>query len=67
MDELLTTIEVAALLGLKPGTLENWRAVGKGPPFRRLGAAIRYAMADVRAWVEGQPLETTARPRVHRG
>jgi len=51
MDQLLTTTEVAEILGISPGTLRNWR-IGKKP--RRLpyvilndGRSIRYELADV--------------------
>ncbi|MEW9570541.1 helix-turn-helix transcriptional regulator [Rhodanobacter sp. Si-c] len=45
---LVTDIEAAAILGIQPRTLRNWRALKKGPVFRRIGArAIRYHIADL--------------------
>jgi excisionase family DNA binding protein len=53
--ELLTPEEVADLLKVHPGTLENWRVRGEGPPFVKLGnkrrSAVRYRRADVENWI----------------
>ena len=50
---LLSTAEAAQLIGLDPKTLENWRALGKGVKFIRIGErAIRYRPQDVRAFIE---------------
>lgn len=38
----LTTEEAAIRLGISRKTMENWRALGKGPEYRKLGRAIRY-------------------------
>ncbi len=50
-DDLLTSTETAALLGIKRGTLELWRQKGQGPKFAKLGTAsqahIRYRRSDV--------------------
>lgn len=44
MTDLLTTDEVAALLGVSPRTLESWRVQGppKGPEFIRIEGSVRY-------------------------
>jgi excisionase family DNA binding protein len=53
--ELLTPEEVADLLKVHPGTLENWRVKGEGPPFVKLGSkrrsAVRYRRKDVEDWI----------------
>ncbi len=46
--------ETAYYLDLKPPTLKKWRALGKGPPFRKLGGRIRYSPADVKQWAAQQ-------------
>ena len=51
--KLLSTIEAAALLNLKPQTLELWRTRGRNKdlPFRKIGPkTVRYAQADVIAF-----------------
>lgn len=47
---LLTTEEVAAILGVTPGYVKQLRYTNKGPAFIRLGRSIRYAPGDVTAY-----------------
>ena len=62
--KLLSNVEAAAMLGLKPTTLEIWRTRGKGPKFIKLGrskqAPIRYSEAVVIAWIEGGTCSSTS-------
>ncbi len=44
LDDLLTTNELAALLKIKPATLIDWRLDRRGPPFVRVGRAVRYPL-----------------------
>jgi predicted DNA-binding transcriptional regulator AlpA len=48
---LLTTEEVADILGLKPGTVENWRYKDQGPAAVRIGRAVRYRGEVIREWI----------------
>lgn len=51
-NELLTNDQAAALVGLKPQTLQNWRMTGKyNLPYIRVGRLIRYRRADVMNWL----------------
>jgi excisionase family DNA binding protein len=51
---LLNTRQVADLLGLSPETvLRRWRA-GELPGYRLASNVLRFAEADVRAWLEAQ-------------
>jgi predicted DNA-binding transcriptional regulator AlpA len=53
-DSILTTEEVAAMLRLKPATLEKARSTGMGnyPPFIRLGGRrVGYQLSAVHAWI----------------
>lgn len=59
MDKLLTTIEVATLLGVAPETVRFWRHNGTGPPARKVGRFVRYRVADVEAWIDGRRLVGT--------
>ncbi len=45
--EPLTETDAEARLGLKVPTLRAWRHRGIGPPFVRLGRAIRYLPSDI--------------------
>lgn len=38
-------------------TLQNWRNLGKGPPFQKLpGGRVRYALADVVAFEDANTM-----------
>ena len=43
----LTETEAAEYLGLKAGTLRNWRKDSVGPAYSRLGRAVRYSPEDL--------------------
>ncbi|WP_398494338.1 helix-turn-helix transcriptional regulator [Variovorax sp.] len=60
--EFLTTQEAAEILRLSPRTLEKHRVLGGGPRFRKFGARVLYAAADVRAWADGRAYEMTSDP-----
>ncbi len=49
--ELLREHEVANILNLKVTTLRRWRWAGYGPRFIKLGAAVRYDLADLDTFV----------------
>jgi excisionase family DNA binding protein len=49
---LLTPQQVSEYLGVPPGTLANWRYLGRGPAFVHLGRHVRYREVDVDEWVE---------------
>jgi predicted DNA-binding transcriptional regulator AlpA len=69
MAEMLSTAEVAAMIGVSPDTVEKWRADGEGPPWFRFGRTIggrsrkrsrslpRYRREDVEAWIESKRVE----------
>ena len=46
----MTTKQAADFLGLSPRTLDRYRGNGKGPPFYRFGACVRYLLAEVKRW-----------------
>jgi len=50
---LLTTEEVASMTGLSRETLAQWRSQRRGIPYLKIGRAVRYALADVQAYLEG--------------
>lgn len=56
---LITTKEAAVCLGVQPTTLEIWRSTGRcGPPFIRIGRAVRYKLADLDAWVAARTVDS---------
>ncbi|MBP6892893.1 MAG: helix-turn-helix domain-containing protein [Pseudacidovorax sp.] len=60
--EFLTTEEAAALLRLSPRTLEKQRVLGGGPRFRKFGARVVYARADLRAYADRNTFAMTSDP-----
>lgn len=48
---MLTTKEAAQHIRCAPITLAKLRCSGGGPPFLKLGRSVRYALADVDAWL----------------
>jgi len=64
LTELLDNEQTAAMLGIKPNTLEIWRLKGKGPPFVKLGATkqspVRYERAEVARWLREQSFTSTS-------
>jgi hypothetical protein len=59
---LVRESEAARLLGLKVATLRRWRWVGKGPPFRKIGAAVRYHLDDLSAFIQASLRGSTSDP-----
>jgi hypothetical protein len=41
----------AERIGLRPKTLDNWRCMGIGPPYYKLGARVLYDDAETDAWL----------------
>lgn len=48
---LLTPGEVATRLHVAEQTLAQWRWKGVGPPFLKVGRAVRYAPQDLERWI----------------
>jgi predicted DNA-binding transcriptional regulator AlpA len=70
MSEMLTTDAAAQVLGVAPATLDAWRCYRRsGPPFVRLGRAVRYRRADLEQYIHGrtvraEPIERDDAPSV---
>lgn len=54
--DLMKPGEVATELLMSEKTLANRRSRGEGPPFMRLGRAIRYSRKAVTAWLADQAI-----------
>jgi predicted DNA-binding transcriptional regulator AlpA len=54
-DKLVTSRTVAGSLGcVSHRTLERWRQRGYGPPWVKIGRAVRYRWSDVEEWLASQ-------------
>jgi predicted DNA-binding transcriptional regulator AlpA len=51
LQPVVTETEAARILGLSVKTLRRWRWAGKGPRFLKIGAAVRYDLADLEAYI----------------
>ena len=58
---LFDETEVALRLAISVKTLRNWRWLGFGPPFVKVGRAVRYAAADLEAWIAQRTAMSTAK------
>jgi Helix-turn-helix domain len=59
--ELVDETEAAAILSAAVRTLRNWRALGKGPRYRKIGARmVRYHRADLAEFQKVMAGETEA-------
>ncbi len=63
-DELLTALEVAALLKVSLRTFERVIRAGNGPVCARIGRQRRWRARDVHAWVSQQQ---TSSPKPEKG
>jgi predicted site-specific integrase-resolvase len=52
--KLLTTKELAELIGVKPMTLYQWRHRGIGPAFLKFDHTVRYCLEDVNLWLQSK-------------
>ncbi len=52
---MLDKIEAAALIGVKPRTLDRWSTENKGPVFRRVGRLRRYRLDDIERFISSRP------------
>lgn len=58
--EALTTAKAAPLIGVSPGTLQNWRVAGKGPRFRKAGRNVVYDIPDLEEWKDANRFSSTS-------
>ena len=49
---LMTPSDLAGQISVPQATLAQWRHLGKGPRFLKLGRHVRYRHEDVAEWLE---------------
>jgi predicted DNA-binding transcriptional regulator AlpA len=52
----LSEKEVEAIYGVPVKTLQKWRLLKKGPAARKFGAAVRYPVTEIEAWLLTLPV-----------
>ena len=55
LTALLDEREVAEALHVSLGTIRRWRLFRTGPPFRKIGALVRYERQAVASWLASRP------------
>lgn len=57
--QFLTAEEVAERYrgGVSVGTLRNWRTMKIGPSFVKIGKAVLYPVAELKAWDEANKVQ----------
>ena len=60
LTRLRDEYETAELLGISVKTLRGWRCRGGGPVFRKVGASVRYADADLSEFLEAARRRNTS-------
>lgn len=58
--EYLTTLEAATMTGLSPAWFERGRWDGTGPPYIKVGKAVRYPLQDLHSWMRARLRKSTA-------
>ncbi|WP_447925376.1 helix-turn-helix domain-containing protein [Georgenia muralis] len=54
LEPLLDVHDLAACLRVPVATVYDWRTNGKGPRAYRFGKHLKFAVSDVREWMEKQ-------------
>ena len=57
VENYMNDVKAAEYLGLAVQTLRNWRTQSRGPAYIRAGRAIRYAIEDLRDFMNGNRVE----------
>ena len=60
--QLLNLDEVSDLTGLSRSSLAKKRSDGSGPPFFKIGRAVKYDPADVETWLLSRRRTSTWQP-----
>ncbi|WP_306116968.1 MULTISPECIES: AlpA family transcriptional regulator [unclassified Roseovarius] len=58
----ITQVHLAARWQISPRTLEQWRWLGKGPKFLKIGARVLYDEIEVEAYEASQVCQNTNGP-----
>lgn len=64
--QLVTDVEAALVMGIKPQTLRNKRSQNLGPPYIKIGRTVRYDMADLMAFIDAHRVQPAGEPLADR-
>lgn len=60
-DKLIRDSQVAEIFGTTTGVVRNWRWRRRGPRYVKMGASVRYRVADVRAYLASVTVDPAAK------
>lgn len=66
-DELYDTRETAAMIKVKPATLEQKRWLGDGIPYVKVGRLVRYRRKDIDAYLDKHVYNSTTEEQAAKG
>jgi predicted DNA-binding transcriptional regulator AlpA len=55
LQSLINEFDVARITGMSLATVRRWRLFRQGPPYLKIGAAVRYRPEAISAWLESRP------------
>jgi predicted DNA-binding transcriptional regulator AlpA len=55
IESFLTDHDVSRITKLSLATVRRWRRQKKGPPYIKIGAAVRYKPESLSAWLQSRP------------
>jgi hypothetical protein len=58
--EFVDEFVIERVLGVPVKTLRNWRVNGRGPPFCKFGASVRYELATAIRWARERQVNSTS-------
>jgi hypothetical protein len=58
--QFVNELVIERVLGVPVKTLRNWRVSGRGPPFSKFGALVRYELATVIRWARERKVNSTS-------
>jgi len=58
--QFVNELVIERVLGVPVKTLRNWRVSGRGPPFSKLGATVRYELATAIRWARERQVNSTS-------
>jgi hypothetical protein len=58
--QFVNELVIERVLGVPVKTLRNWRISGRGPPFSKLGASVRYELATAIRWARERQVNSTS-------
>lgn len=59
-SNLMSPADLGRKIGKSPAALAQWRYLGIGPKFIKLGRSVRYRTSDVEAWLDSQTMQRTS-------